>query len=55
MIPKSGNCFSNKIMRRKELIPKGGDCFSDQIMRREEHDPEKWQLLFGQDHASGKA
>ena len=33
------------------MIPKSGTCFSDRIMRRKKHDPEKWGLLFGKDHA----
>jgi len=34
------------------MIPKSGNCFSDRIMRLNKHDPEKWQLLFGSDHAT---
>jgi len=37
------------------MIPKSGNYFSDKIMRRKKHDPEKWELLFGQDHAAQKA
>ncbi|CAH2397298.1 hypothetical protein MES4922_190098 [Mesorhizobium ventifaucium] len=34
MIPKSGNRFSDKIMRdQKAMIPKSGNRFSDEIMR----------------------
>jgi len=33
MIPKSGNRFSDKIMRQqKGMIPKSGERFSDKIM-----------------------
>jgi len=33
MIPKSGNRFSEKIMRQlKSMIPKSGSRFSDKIM-----------------------
>jgi len=35
MIPKSGNRFSDKIMR-KRMIPKSGNRFSDKIMRKQE-------------------
>ncbi len=35
MIPKSGNRFSDKIMRLNKggMIPKSGNRFSDKIMR----------------------
>jgi len=34
MIPKSGNRFSGKIMRKKNpVIPKGGNRFSEKITR----------------------
>jgi hypothetical protein len=34
MIPKSGDRFSDQIMRKTErMIPKSGDRFSDQVMR----------------------
>ena len=35
MIPKSGNRFSDKIMRKKSMIPKSGNRFSDKIMLNE--------------------
>jgi hypothetical protein len=36
MIPKSGDRFSEEIMRmEKRMIPKSGDRFSDKIMRME--------------------
>ena len=37
MIPKSGNRFSDKIMRKnvKRMIPKSGNRFSDKIMRKD--------------------
>jgi hypothetical protein len=38
MIPKSGNRFSEKIMRQGKA----------------QHDPEKWKPVFGKDHAPGK-
>jgi len=38
MIPKSGDRFSEKIMRNQE----------------NPHDPEKWAPVFGQDHAGAK-
>jgi hypothetical protein len=35
MIPKSGNRFSDQIMRKMtSMIPKSGNRFSDQIMRK---------------------
>jgi len=37
------------------MVPKSGNCFSDKIMRLRKHDPEKRQLLFGQDNAAQKA
>jgi hypothetical protein len=34
------------------MIPKSGNRFSDKIMRKiAKHDPEKWEPVFGQDHA----
>ena len=36
------------------MIPKSGNRFSEKIMRRETHDPEKWEPVFGKDHAPGK-
>ena len=33
MMPKSGNCFSEKIMRLKKHDPESGSCFSEKIMR----------------------
>jgi hypothetical protein len=37
MIPKSGNRFSDKIMRQlKVMIPKSGNQFSDKIMLKQE-------------------
>jgi hypothetical protein len=33
MIPKSGDRFSEKIMRHNSMIPKSGDRFSDRVMR----------------------
>jgi len=38
MIPKSGNRFSEKIMLKQKLM----------------HDPEKWEPVFGKDHAQVK-
>jgi hypothetical protein len=36
MIPKSGNRFSEKIMRKlKSMIPKSGNRFSKKIMRKQ--------------------
>jgi hypothetical protein len=37
MIPKSGNRFSDKIMRNEKtrMIPKSGNRFSDKIMLKE--------------------
>jgi len=36
MIPKSGNRFSDKIMReQRRMIPKSGNRFSDKIMREQ--------------------
>jgi hypothetical protein len=37
MIPKSGNRFSDKIMRKQNIgmIPKSGNRFSDKIMRKQ--------------------
>jgi hypothetical protein len=36
MIPKSGDRFSDKIMRQqKVMIPKSGNRFSDKIMRQQ--------------------
>jgi hypothetical protein len=38
MIPKSGNRFSDKIMRKENIvrmIPKSGNRFSDKIMRKQ--------------------
>jgi hypothetical protein len=36
MIPKSGNRFSEKILRKlKSMIPKSGNWFSDKIMRKQ--------------------
>ena len=36
MIPKSGDRFSDKIMRGdKRMIPKSGDRFSDKIVRKD--------------------
>jgi len=37
------------------MIPKSGNCFSEKIMRLKKHDAEKWELLFGKDHAAEKA
>jgi len=37
------------------MIPKSGTRFSDKIMRKTKHDPEKWEPVFGQDHAQDKA
>ncbi len=35
MIPKSGDRFSDKIMRKRlRMIPKSGNRFSDKIMRK---------------------
>jgi hypothetical protein len=38
------------------MIPKSGNRFSDKIMLQEkpEHDLEKWEPVFGQDHAQAK-
>jgi hypothetical protein len=33
------------------MIPKSGNRFSDKIMPIRVHDPEKWEPIFGQDHA----
>jgi hypothetical protein len=36
MIPKSGNLFSEKIMRKlKSMIPKSENRFSEKIMRKQ--------------------
>jgi hypothetical protein len=36
MIPKSGDRFSDEIMRElMSMIPKSGDRFSDKIMRKQ--------------------
>jgi hypothetical protein len=65
MIPKSGNRFSDKIMRQpKSMIPKSGNRFSDKIMRRPKSMIPKslpsdlirgWKPVFGPDHAQGKS
>ena len=37
------------------MIPKSGNRFSDKIMlQQKEHDPEKWESVFGRDHAPTK-
>ncbi|MCF6113766.1 hypothetical protein [Mesorhizobium muleiense] len=51
MIPKSGDRFSDKIMREpKRMIPKSGDRFSDKIMREPKSMiPKKWRPVSGQE------
>jgi hypothetical protein len=36
------------------MIPKSGNRFSEKIMLQLKHDPEKWEPVFGIDHASEK-
>jgi hypothetical protein len=56
MIPKSGNRFSEKIMRKQKhirMIPISGNRFSGDHAQAKSHshDPEKWEPVFGEDHA----
>ncbi len=37
------------------MIPKSGNRFSEKIMRGRKHDSEKWEPVFGEDHAQEKA
>jgi hypothetical protein len=37
------------------MIPKSGIRFSEKIMREQKHDPEKWDPVFGKDHARTNA
>jgi hypothetical protein len=45
-----------KGIRLQRMIPKSGHRFSEKIMRKQDarHDPEKWEPVFGQDHAPEK-
>jgi hypothetical protein len=37
------------------MIPKSGNRFSEEIMlKKKKHDPEKWEPVFGRDHAQKK-
>jgi hypothetical protein len=37
------------------MSPKIGGRLSEKIMRGRKHDPEKWEPVFGKDHAREKA
>jgi len=45
MIPKSGNRFSDEIMRQSDMrmIPKSGNRFSDKIMRQSDKEQRPWR------------
>jgi hypothetical protein len=52
MIPKSGNRFSDQIMRQiSEMRTAGRTTGIPLLLAVRSHDPEKWEPVFGLDHA----